>query len=86
MAPCCKSIYCLSCKSIEELSFMTLKSYAKFEERLTCGLKKDMRNFKFPPQHLKVSKLELWWDPFVQSRKGINLRIYRGVMCHDNEE
>ena len=24
---------------------------------------------KFSPEHLKVSKLGLWWDPFVQSRK-----------------
>ena len=24
---------------------------------------------------LKVSKLELWWDPFVQSRKGMTLRF-----------
>ena len=31
-------------KSTEELSFMTLKSDAKFEEKLTCGLKNDMRN------------------------------------------
>ena len=23
----------------------------------------------------KVSKLELWWDPFVQSRKGMNLKF-----------
>ena len=39
-----QSIYCLSYKSIEELSFMTLKRYANFEEKLTCGLKKDLRN------------------------------------------
>ena len=24
---------------------------------------------KFSPEQLKVSKLGLWWDPFVQSRK-----------------
>ena len=24
---------------------------------------------KCSPEHLKVSKLRLWWDPFVQSRK-----------------
>ena len=24
---------------------------------------------------LKVSKLELWWDPFVQSRKGMTLKF-----------
>ena len=44
LAPCDQSIYCLSYKSAEELSFMTLRSYANFEERLTSGLKKDMRN------------------------------------------
>ena len=39
---------------------MTMRSYANFEERLTIGLKKDMRNLaKFSPEHLKVSKLEL---------------------------
>ena len=27
-----------------KLSFMTLKSEAKFEEKLTCGLENDMRN------------------------------------------
>ena len=31
-------------KSIEELSFLTVKNDAKFEEKLTCGLENDMRN------------------------------------------
>ena len=31
-------------KSTEELSFMTLESDAKFEEKLTCGLENNMRN------------------------------------------
>ena len=30
---------------------------------------------KFSPEHPKVSKLELWWDPFVQSRQGITLKF-----------
>ena len=30
---------------------------------------------KFLPEHLKVSKLRLWWDPFVQSRKGVSLNF-----------
>ena len=30
---------------------------------------------KFSPEHLKVSKLGLWWDPFVQSRKGMTLKF-----------
>ena len=37
----------------------------------------------FSPEHLKVSKLGLWWDPLIQNRKHMRLR---GVMCHDNEE
>ena len=43
-APFEQSMYCLSYKSIVEVSFMTLRSYANFEEKLTSGLKKDMRN------------------------------------------
>ena len=31
-------------KNTEELSFITLKGDAKFEEKLTCGLENDMRN------------------------------------------
>ena len=30
---------------------------------------------KFSPEHLKVSKLELWWDPFAQSRKCMTLKF-----------
>ena len=30
---------------------------------------------KFSPEHLKVSKLGLRWDPFVQSRKGVTLKF-----------
>ena len=30
---------------------------------------------KFSADHLKVSKLELWWDHFVQSRKGMTLKF-----------
>ena len=54
---------------------MRLRSYANFEERLTGGLKKDEKFGKFSPEHLKVSKLELWWDPFVQSRKDMTLKF-----------
>ena len=30
---------------------------------------------KFSPEHSKVSKLGLWWDPFVQSRKCMSLKF-----------
>ena len=55
---------------------MTRKSDAKFEEKLTCGLGNDMRNMaRFSLEHLKVSKLGLWWDPFIQSRKSMSLKF-----------
>ena len=37
-------LYCYYQKSIEELCITILKNDAKFEEELTCALKKDMRN------------------------------------------
>ena len=46
MARCDQSIYCLSYKSTEELPFMTLERYANFEEKLTFGLKKHLRNLE----------------------------------------
>ena len=30
---------------------------------------------KFSPEHSKVLKLELWWDPFVQSKKCMSLKF-----------
>ena len=35
---------------------------------------------KFSPEHLKVSKLEVWWDPFIQSRKFMSLK-FTGEFC-----
>ena len=29
---------------------------------------------KFSPEQLKVSKLEFWWDPLIQSRKSLSLK------------
>ena len=40
---------------------------------------------KFSPEHLKVSKLGLWWDPLIQSRKSMSLK-FTEALCHDNEE
>ena len=46
---------------------------------------------KFTPEHLKVSKLGLRLDSFVQSRKYMSLKFTEGwgrgggSMCHDND-
>ena len=60
-------------KTTEKLSFMTLKSDAKFEEKLTCGLENDMKNMAnfhrstWKSQHLDfngiyLSIVENVWD------------------------
>ena len=55
-------VYCLSYKSAEELSFMTLKSHANFEEKLTCGLKKDLRSLaNFQQSTWKCQNWDLDW-------------------------
>ena len=56
--------------------FMTLKSDSKFEEKMACGLENDRKNLvNFSPEYSKVSELELWWDLFIQSRKGMTLKF-----------
>ena len=47
---------------------MTLKSDAKFEKKAELLLGNS-------PEHSKVSKLELWWVPFTQSRKCMTLKF-----------
>ena len=37
--------------------------------KLTCGLENNGEFDKFSPEHLEMSKLELWRDPFIQNRK-----------------
>ena len=46
LVPFVQTIQRLTSKSTEELYFMTQKSYAKFEEKLTYGLENDMRNLE----------------------------------------
>ena len=41
---------------------------------------------KFSPEHLKVSKLWLWWDPFIQSRKCKKFTEELCVMTLKNDE
>ena len=92
LAPCDQSIYCLSDKSTEELSFMTLKCYANFEEKLACGLKKDFRdlgnfhqstwkrqNWDF--DGILLSKVEKVWPENLQRSYASEewCKIWRGI-------
>ena len=54
---------------------MTLKSDTKFEEKLTCALENGMGSLANFHQSTVVSKLGLWWDSFIQSRKSMGLKF-----------
>ena len=56
--------------------FHDTEELCKFWRKTDQWFEKRHEKFgKFSPEHLKVSKLELWWDPFVQSRKGMTLKF-----------
>ena len=54
---------------------MTLRNYTNFEEKMISGLKKDMRIWQIFTRALDSVKIGFWWDPFVQSRKGMTLKF-----------
>ena len=55
-----------SCKVCTKTDLWFGKLYEKFDKSL--------------PEHLKVSKLGLWWHPFVQSKKCMSLN-FTGMLC-----
>ena len=59
---------------------MTLKSDAKFEEKLACCLENDMRNLQIFTRALESVKIGTLLRSFCPKYK-----MY-GVVCHDNEE
>ena len=63
--------------------FHHTKVWFKIREKLICHLENGIRNLaNF--YHWKVTKLDLWWDPFVKSRKCMSLN-FTEELCHDNE-
>ena len=65
---------------------MTLKSHAKFEEKLTCGLENDMRNLA--NFHQNTWKCQNWYFHGILLSKVENAwaTTYRGVISNDTEE
>ena len=65
---------------------MTLKSDAKFKEKLTCGFKYDMRNLvNFHPTTQKTEKL-VSIGSFCLKCTRFELQKLRGVIFHDTEQ
>ena len=66
---------------------MALNIDAKFEGKLVCAFKKDMRNLaNFHKRTFKGLKIGTFIGFFYPKQKIYEVTIYREVMCHDNEE
>ena len=66
---------------------MALKSDAKFGEKLTCGLENDMSNLENIYQKYFRNSQDYDFDGILLPRQKMDeLKIYRGVTYHDNEE
>ena len=67
---------------------MALNIGVKCEGKLTCPFKNDMRKLaNFHQSIMFVSlKIGAFIGLFYLKKKMCKLKIYRGVMCHDNEE
>ena len=56
--------------------FLNTEEFCKFWRKSDQWFEKRHEKFgRFSPEHVQLSKLELWWDPFVQSRKGMTLKF-----------
>ena len=66
---------------------MVLNIDAKFEVKLTCAFKNDMRNLvNFHQSTFETLNIGTVMESFYPKQKMYELKIYWGVMCHDNEE
>ena len=66
---------------------MALKIDATFEGKLTSTFKNDMRNLaNFHQTMFESLKIGILMGSFYPKQKIYELKIYRGVLCHDNEE
>ena len=66
---------------------MTLNIDAKCTGKLTCAFENDMRNLvNFHQSMFESLKIETFIGSFYPKQKQYELKIYKGFMCHDNEE
>ena len=66
---------------------MALKIDATFEGKLTCAFKNDMSNLaNFHQSMFESLKIGTLMGSFNPKQKIDELEIYRGNLCHDNEE
>ena len=65
---------------------MTLRGQTKVEKKLTLVCKMTLGNWQIFTSALESIKIGTLMGSFNPKQKKYELKFYRGVMCHDNEE
>ena len=66
---------------------MALKTDAKFEGKLICAFKNDMRNLtSFHQSMFRSLKIATLMGSFYSKQKMYELKLYRGVLCQGNDK
>ena len=66
---------------------MVLNVDETFEEKLTCAFKNDVSNLaSFHQSMFESVKIGTLMGSFQPKQKIYELKIYRGNLCHENEE
>ena len=82
----CAKYLMFDLKSTEELSFMTLKSDAKFEKNWLVIWKMTWEIWQIFTRALESVQIGTLIGCFCPKQRMYELKIYRGVVCHENEE
>ena len=82
----CRKYIMLEPKSTEELCVITLTNDAKFEKKLTCTLKKRMRNLANFDPAVKSLTICTLMGSFWPKNIMFELKKYEEVMCNYNED
>ena len=73
---CCAKYLMLDLKKYRAFIFHDTEEWCKIWRKTDLWFGKWHEEFgKFSPEHLKVSKLGLWWDLLIQSRKSMRLKF-----------
>ena len=73
-----RSKYCFSWKLSEELCVMTLNDVAKFKQKLTCGLKNDIRNLlNFYASSWKSKNWHFDWTRLSKGYKYLDEKVQK---------
>ena len=73
--------YMFELKKYRRVTFEGTENWCKIWRKFVLCFQKWYEEFgKFSPEYSKFSKLELWWDPFIQSRKCTCIK-FTGELC-----